>query len=62
MDELKRILEDEKEDGVAYARMLEFAICAQSTRPTLTRQLLYKLSEVDSNFVEQGGEFYMGEK
>ena len=62
MEELAKVLATEEEDKVALERIIEFAICALSTRPTLTRQLLYKLSEVDSNFVEQGGEFYMGEK
>ncbi len=57
MDELKRILDDEEEDGVAYARVIEFAICALSTRPALTRRLLYKLAQADTFCKENAADF-----
>ncbi len=57
MDELKRILDDEEEDKVAFERIIEFAICALSTRPALTRRLLYKLAEADLLCVETAGDF-----
>lgn len=57
MNELKKILDAEEEDSAAFARCIEFAICALSTRPALTRRLLYKLAEADLLCVETAGDF-----
>ena len=57
MEELAKILAEEEEDKVAFERIIEFAICALSTRPALTRRLLYKLAEADLLCVETAGDF-----